>query len=87
MGNDNIIEARDLSKKFGDFQAVDSVSFAVKRGEIFGFLGPNGAGKTTTINMLTTLLDSSGLKFDTLPSWMPESPKFPTFVVSKMQRF
>lgn len=43
-------------KKYGDFAAVDDVSFAVERGEIFAFLGPNGAGKTTTIKMLTTLL-------------------------------
>jgi ABC-2 type transport system ATP-binding protein len=43
-------------KKFGDFTAVDDISFEVARGEIFAFLGPNGAGKTTTIRMLTTLL-------------------------------
>ncbi len=50
------IEAVALTKTFGDFTAVDGVSFAVKKGEIFGFLGPNGAGKSTTIKMLTTLL-------------------------------
>ena len=50
------IEVRELMRKFGDFTAVDHVSFDVKRGEIFGFLGPNGAGKTTTIRMLTGLL-------------------------------
>ncbi len=47
---------KDLTRKFGDFTAVDSVSFDVDRGEIFGFLGPNGAGKTTTIRMLIGLL-------------------------------
>jgi ABC-2 type transport system ATP-binding protein len=52
----NIIEVKKLVKKFKDFKAVDSISFNVKRGEIFAFLGPNGAGKTTTIKMLTTLL-------------------------------
>jgi len=52
----NIIEIQDLTKKFGQLTAVDSVSFSVYKGEIFGFLGPNGAGKTTTINMLCTLL-------------------------------
>jgi ABC-2 type transport system ATP-binding protein len=52
----NIIETFELTKEFNGLRAVDSVSFAVKKGEIFGFLGPNGAGKTTTINMLTTLL-------------------------------
>jgi ABC-2 type transport system ATP-binding protein len=52
---DNIIEIKNLTKKFKDFTAVDNITFNVKKGEIFGFLGPNGAGKTTTIKMLTTL--------------------------------
>jgi len=52
----NIIEVKNLTKKFDSFMAVDNISFNVKVGEIFGFLGPNGAGKTTTIRMLTTLL-------------------------------
>ncbi len=52
----NIIEIYELTKEFNGLKAVDGVSFAVKKGEIFGFLGPNGSGKTTTINMLTTLL-------------------------------
>ncbi|MFN2316785.1 MAG: ABC transporter ATP-binding protein [Gemmatimonadales bacterium] len=51
-----VIVAEALSRSFGDFVAVDAVSFAVPAGEIFGFLGPNGAGKTTTIKMLTGLL-------------------------------
>ena len=50
----NIIETKNLFKKFNDFIAVDNVSFNVKEGEVFAFLGPNGAGKTTTIKMLTT---------------------------------
>ena len=50
------IEATDLTKYFGDFLAVDHVSFKVKRGEVYGWLGPNGAGKTTTIRMLLGLL-------------------------------
>ena len=50
------VEAEGLTKKFGDFTAVDHVSFSVAKGEVFGFLGPNGAGKTTTINMLCTLM-------------------------------
>lgn len=54
------IEAVDLSKRFGEVVAVDGVSFAVRRGELFGFLGPNGAGKTTTINMLTGLARPNG---------------------------
>jgi len=51
-----MIDVRDLVKNFGDFCAVDRISFTVPRGKIFGFLGPNGAGKTTTIKMLTTVL-------------------------------
>jgi ABC-2 type transport system ATP-binding protein len=50
------IRADELTRTFGDFVAVDRVSFSVARGEIFGFLGPNGAGKTTTLKMLTGLL-------------------------------
>jgi len=51
-----MIVVQDLTRKFGDFVAVDHVSFQVAAGEIFAFLGPNGAGKTTTIKVLTTLL-------------------------------
>ena len=50
------IQTTDLTKQFGSFTAVDSVSFEVRRGEVFGLLGPNGAGKTTLVRMLTTLL-------------------------------
>lgn len=50
------VQVRELTRKFGDFTAVDGVSFDVHQGEIFGFLGPNGAGKTTTIKMLIGLL-------------------------------
>jgi len=53
---DKIIQTANLVKKFGNFTAVNDVSFEVEKGEIFAFLGPNGAGKTTTIKMLTTLL-------------------------------
>jgi ABC-2 type transport system ATP-binding protein len=53
---DTVIEVRDLVKKFGDFTAVDHVSFDVARGEVVGYLGPNGSGKTTTIRMLLGLL-------------------------------
>jgi len=53
---DYAIEVNNLTKKFGSFTAVDKVSFAINRGEIFGFLGPNGAGKSTTIRMLCGLL-------------------------------
>ena len=50
------IEVDSLTKEFGDFKAVDNISFQVEEGEIFGFLGPNGAGKSTTMMILTTLL-------------------------------
>jgi len=53
MRPENAIEAEDLTKYYGDFLAVDHISFEINRGEIFGFLGPNGAGKTTTTRMLT----------------------------------
>ncbi len=55
----NAIIVRDLSRRFGDFVAVDSVSFEVEKGEIFGYLGANGAGKSTTIKMLIGLLRPS----------------------------
>jgi ABC-2 type transport system ATP-binding protein len=63
-----MIHVKDLMKKFGDFTAVDHVSFDIPAGEIFAFLGPNGAGKTTTIKMLTTLLraDSGDIRIDGL---------------------
>lgn len=52
----NVIDVRNLTRRFGDFTAVDNISFEVARGSIFGFLGPNGSGKTTTIRMLLGLL-------------------------------
>ena len=58
-GEEIAIEAKDLTMRFGDFTAVDRVSFRIARGEIFGFLGSNGCGKTTTMKMLTGLLTAS----------------------------
>ena len=55
MNHDPIISVRELSKRFGDFVAVDRITFDVARGEIFGFLGANGAGKTTAMRMLCGL--------------------------------
>jgi len=52
----NAIEVREITKRFGDFTAVDAVTFSVDEGEIFGLLGPNGAGKSTLIRMITTLI-------------------------------
>jgi len=60
--HETVIEAQDLTRRFGDFVAVDRVSFRIARGEIFGFLGSNGCGKTTTMKMLTGLLPASSGK-------------------------
>jgi lipooligosaccharide transport system ATP-binding protein len=58
---DVVVEARDLCKRYGDFEAVAGIDFSVRRGECFGFLGPNGAGKTTTMRMVQAVsLPSSG---------------------------
>jgi len=54
-----LIETENLTKRFGDLVAVDSVSFKVSEGEVFGFLGPNGAGKTTTVRMLCCLISKT----------------------------
>jgi ABC-2 type transport system ATP-binding protein len=55
-----MIEIQDLQKSFGDFHAVDGVSFSVEPGEVLGFLGPNGAGKSTTMRMITGFLTPTG---------------------------
>ena len=54
--NSEVVQVKELEKKFGRFVAVDKVSFSVRKGEIFGFLGPNGAGKSTTIRMLCGII-------------------------------
>jgi len=54
------VEVKELSKHFGDLKAVNGLSFAVERGEIFSLLGPNGAGKSTAISMLCGLLHPTG---------------------------
>src|SRR5579864_8572536 len=59
-GGRPVIEAVDLTKRYGDLEAVKSVSFSVEPGETYGYLGPNGAGKSTTISMLCTLVRPSG---------------------------
>lgn len=62
LNNDIVIKVEHLSKKFGDFVAVDDISFEVKRGEIFGFLGANGAGKTTAMKILCAIsMPSAGV--------------------------
>ncbi len=54
-----VLEVSDLSKSYGQRQAVRGVSFSIRRGEIFGLLGPNGAGKTTTIGMIATIVSAT----------------------------
>ncbi len=58
--SDIIVKVKDLKKVYGDKVAVDSISFEVKKGEIFGILGPNGAGKTTTLEMIETIREIDG---------------------------
>jgi ABC-2 type transport system ATP-binding protein len=55
-----MIEVKNLSKRYGDVQALQGVTFAIGQGDIFGFIGPNGAGKTTTIKILATLIRPTG---------------------------
>jgi ABC-2 type transport system ATP-binding protein len=55
----NIIKVKNYTKKYGNFTAVDNISFSVEEGSVFAFLGPNGAGKSTTINTLCTILDKT----------------------------
>ncbi|MFB3926647.1 MAG: ABC transporter ATP-binding protein [Syntrophales bacterium] len=54
--NSDVVSVKDLEKKFGQFVAVDRITFSVRKGEIFGFLGPNGSGKSTTIRMLCGII-------------------------------
>jgi len=73
--NQLAITARNLTKRFGDFTAVDGIDFEVRRGEIFGFLGPNGAGKTTTIRMMLGLLQPTAGEIEVLGIAMSNHPE------------
>ncbi len=66
LGEDDPVIAENLTKRFGEFTAVDGVSFHIHSGEVFGWLGPNGAGKTTTIRMLLGLIRPSAGKLNVL---------------------
>ncbi|MGZ3765285.1 MAG: ATP-binding cassette domain-containing protein, partial [Mucilaginibacter sp.] len=59
MAKQPIITVKNLTKNYGDFEAVKNISFEVYEGEIFGLLGPNGAGKTTTLEIIETLRDKT----------------------------
>jgi lipooligosaccharide transport system ATP-binding protein len=79
-----VISARNLTKSYGTFTAVDGVSFSVRKGEIFGFLGPNGAGKTTTMRMVQCVSPRSGgtlRVFDLDPDENPDEIKLRIGVV------
>ena len=84
----NAIEVKNLSKVFGNFKAVNDISFNVKQGEIFGFLGANGAGKSTTIRMLIGILEpSSGDAMVGSYSIMNEADKVKTQIGYMSQKF
>jgi len=70
-GNDLVIRAEGLSKRFGELLAVDQLNLSVRRAEVFGFLGPNGCGKSTTIRMLCGLLLPSAGRIEVLGSQIP----------------
>ncbi|TDL50303.1 ABC transporter ATP-binding protein [Paenibacillus dendritiformis] len=72
----NVLEIRNLTKKFGDFIAVDNISLNVREGEIFGFLGANGAGKSTTINMIASLLRSTKGEISLLGKTIAKDSRF-----------
>ncbi|SDK06256.1 ABC transporter ATP-binding protein [Pseudomonas indica] len=69
---ETVIRARGLTKRFGDFTAVDSLDLDVRRAEVFGFLGPNGSGKSTTIRMLCGLLSPSAGEIEVLGCRIPQ---------------
>jgi ABC-2 type transport system ATP-binding protein len=72
----NVLEIKQLTKKFGDFVAVDNISMSVKEGEIFGFLGANGAGKSTAINMIASLLRVTKGEIEVLGKNIAKHSKF-----------
>ncbi|MGO4547262.1 ATP-binding cassette domain-containing protein [Paenibacillus sp. 2TAB23] len=72
----NVLEVKQLSKKFGDFIAVDNITMSIKEGEIFGFLGANGAGKSTAINMIASLLRVTKGEIEVLGKSIAKHSKF-----------
>jgi ABC-2 type transport system ATP-binding protein len=73
---DHILAIEHMTKKFGNFKAVDDISLTVSKGEIFGFLGPNGAGKTTTIKMIAGLLKPDAGQISINNRNLAEEPKY-----------
>ena len=85
---EHVVEIKNLTKKFGDFTAVNNISLSVEKGEIFGFLGPNGAGKTTTIKMLCgIMLPTSGEGSVSGYDIISEQDKIKTVIGYMSQRF
>lgn len=83
-----LIKVHNLTKKFGNFTAVDCINFSIRKGEIIGFLGPNGAGKTTTIKMITGLFKiSSGEVFIKGYNVKKDLKKIKTFIGYMSQKF
>lgn len=82
-----VVEVENLTKKFGDFTAVDSVSFQVRKGEIFGFLGPNGSGKSTTIRMLCGILTPTSGTARVLGFGLNEAEKIKQSIGYMSQKF
>ncbi|WP_168122984.1 ABC transporter ATP-binding protein [Paenibacillus sp. HB172176] len=72
----SVLELKQLTKKFGDFIAVDNISLKISEGEIFGFLGANGAGKSTTINMIASLLRSTKGEIELLGKNIAKNSRF-----------
>ena len=69
----SLIHARGLTKRFGEFTAVDAIDFDVAQGESFGFLGPNGAGKTSTMRMIGCVSPIIGRDADACSAWTPDA--------------
>jgi ABC-2 type transport system ATP-binding protein len=85
---EHIVEIKNLTKKFGDFTAVNNITLSVEKGEIFGFLGPNGAGKTTTIKMLCgIMMPTSGEGSVSGYDIIAEQEKIKTVIGYMSQRF
>ncbi|MDA8234605.1 MAG: ABC transporter ATP-binding protein [Clostridia bacterium] len=84
---EHAIEVQGLTKTFGDFTAVDNLSFRIKPGEIFGFLGPNGSGKSTTIRMLCGILSPSGGQGKVLGYDLKDSEKIKQNIGYMSQKF
>ena len=70
----NALDVKDLHKNYGEFKALDGVSFSVKDGEIYGLIGPNGAGKTTALRTISTLLTIDSGEIDVYGTSVKDEP-------------